>query len=87
MVGHLRSFFVPTQGNFRQLMFPHPGEFANLKKKMLMPWVSPGGGWALLKMTDALIMVTSYAHKTRGFHSSLAILQVKSTNIPVSGED
>jgi len=38
---------------FRQLMCPYPGEFAHFLKKMLMPGVSLGGGWALLELTDA----------------------------------
>ena len=45
--GHLPSFFVPTPGHL-------PISF----KKMLMPggWPGGGGGWALLELTDALLI-------------------------------
>ena len=42
-VGHLNSLFVPTMGHL-------PVCF----QKMLMP--GGGGGWALLEMTDALVV-------------------------------
>ena len=45
--GAFALFLHPHLGAFRQLMCPHPGEFAHLKKKkMLMPGGYParGGG-------------------------------------------
>ena len=41
-VGHLLSSFIPT-----------PGNLPPKTKKVLMPGVSPGGGWAQLELTDA----------------------------------
>lgn len=53
--GEFALFLRPHPGAFRQFMWPHPGEFAHFFLKMLMPGVSPGGGWALLELTDALL--------------------------------
>ena len=44
--GHLNSSFVPAVGHL-------PVCF----QKILMPGGRPGGGWALLEMTDALVIV------------------------------
>ena len=41
----------PGSGAFARFLHPHPGEFANFFKEMLMP--GGGGGWALLELTDA----------------------------------
>ena len=41
----------PGSGAFARFPHPHPGEFT---KEMLMPGGQPGGGWALLELTDAL---------------------------------
>ena len=41
----------PGSGAFVRFPHPHPGEFT---KEMLMPGGQPGGGWALLELTDAL---------------------------------
>ena len=47
-------FLRPHPGTFRQLMCPHPGEFAHFKKKNANArGLAPGGGWALLELTDA----------------------------------
>jgi len=35
--GAFALFLHPQPGAFRQLMFPHPREFAHFFKKMLMP--------------------------------------------------
>ena len=51
-VGHL-PFFWSQPGAFDGLVYPHPREFAIFSKKMLMPGDWPGGGWALLELTDA----------------------------------
>ena len=48
-------FLSPPRG-FWQLKSPHPREFANQGKKMLMPGGQRGGGgggWAQLELTDA----------------------------------
>ena len=34
----------PGSGAFAWFLHPHPGEFANFLKKMLMPRGQPGGG-------------------------------------------
>jgi len=47
--GAFALFLRPHPGALRQLMCPHPEEFAHLfKKKCKCPGVSPGGGgkWA-----------------------------------------
>ena len=55
----------PGSGAFARFPHPHPGEFT---KEMLMPGGQPGGGWALLELTDALILA-----KARIFSSSTNI--------------
>jgi len=37
--GVFALFLLPNPWAFRQLMCPHPGEFAHFFKKMLMPGV------------------------------------------------
>ena len=44
-------FLRPHPGAFRQLMCPHPREFAHFFQKNAN---ARGGGWALLELTDAL---------------------------------
>ena len=46
-------FSVPTPGDLTA-QESRPREFAVQGKKMLMPGVSPGGGWAQVELTDAL---------------------------------
>ena len=49
-------FLRPSPGALRQLICPHPGEFAHLKKKKANARGLAGGGggaWALLEMADA----------------------------------
>ena len=52
--GHLPSFFVPTPGHLDSSCVPTPGNLPIFLKKMLMP-----RGWALLELTDALIIASS----------------------------
>ena len=48
----------PYPGAFRQLMCPHPGEFPYFfKKNANARGLARGGGWALLELTDALILL------------------------------
>ena len=51
--GHLSSFFCPGAGHCHA--FPaRPRGIVNLKKKKVqMPGGCPGGGWAILELTDA----------------------------------
>ena len=53
----------PYPGAFRQLMCPHPGEFAHLflKNANARGLARRGGGWALLELTDALRMNTTFS--------------------------
>ena len=47
-------FLRPHHGALRQLMCPHPGEFAHFFQKNANARGWPGGGvWALLELTDA----------------------------------
>ena len=59
--GTFALFLLLHPGAFRQLLCPHPEEFAHLKKNAnawgLAPPLPPpphGGTWALLELTDAL---------------------------------
>ena len=50
-------FLRPQPGAFRQLMCPHPGEFAHfLKRNANARGLARGGGgaWALVELTHAL---------------------------------
>ena len=55
--GAIALILRPHPGAFRQLMCPHPREFAHfLKKNANALGLARGGGgaWALLELTDAL---------------------------------
>ena len=52
--GTFALFFPSPPRGIWQLKSPHPREFAVQGKKMLMPGISPGGGWAQVELTDAL---------------------------------
>ena len=47
-------FFTCTEGHLNSLFVPAVGNLPVCFQKMLMPGDRPGGGWALLEMTDAL---------------------------------
>jgi len=52
--GVFALFLRPLPGAFRQLMCPHPEEFANFfKKNANARGLVRAGGWALLELTDA----------------------------------
>ena len=56
--GAFALFLHPHPAGFRQIMCPHPGEFAHFKKKKANSRGlarGRGGGWALLELTDALL--------------------------------
>jgi len=42
--GAFALYLRPHPWALRQLMCPHPGEFAHFLNRMLMPGVQPGGG-------------------------------------------
>ena len=46
-------FLRPSPGTLRQLICPHPGEFAHLKKKKKANARGLARGGALLEMADA----------------------------------
>ena len=46
--------YQPGSGAFARVLHPHPREFANFFKKTAnAQGLARGGGWALLKLTDA----------------------------------
>jgi len=51
--GAFGLLFWSYPGAFDGLICAHPQEFA-IQKIMLMPGGWPGGGWALMELTDAL---------------------------------
>ena len=53
--GAFALFFRPHPAGFDSSRVPTPGNLPSKSKKMLMPGVSPGGRWAQLELTDALI--------------------------------
>ena len=48
------SVFRPHPGGFDSSRVPTPENSPSKAKKMLMPGISPGGGWAQVELTDAL---------------------------------
>ena len=52
--GHLSSFFCPGAGHCHAFPARPPGIVNLKKKKVQMPGGCPGGGWAMLELTDAL---------------------------------
>ena len=53
--GAFALFFRPHPGEFDSSRVPTPGNLPSKAKKMLMPGGQPGGGWAQVELTDALI--------------------------------
>ena len=54
-LGHLPSILVHP-GAFDGLTCPHPREFAIFEKKIAIARELARGGWALLELTDALLV-------------------------------
>ena len=53
--GQLPSFFVPIPGDLTAQESPPPGICHPRQKNMLMSGGQPGGDWAQVELTDALI--------------------------------
>ena len=53
--GAFAFFFRPHPGVFDSSRAPTPGNLPSKAKKMLMPGGQPGGVWAQVELTDALL--------------------------------
>jgi hypothetical protein len=53
--GHLSSFFCPGAGHCHAFPARPPGIVNLKKKKVQILGGCPGGGWAMLELTDALV--------------------------------
>ena len=53
--GAFALFFRPHPGGFESSRVPTLGKLPSKAKKMLMPRGQPGGGWAQVELTDALV--------------------------------
>ena len=82
------SFFIPTPGHLDGLFVPTPGNLPILKKKKISPGVSPGGGWALLELTDALLFECYYrklsAVQYTGTPKTLSVIKKMLCYLPLS---
>ena len=75
--GEFALFLRPHPGAFRQLMYPHPKEFAHFFKKMLMP----GGGMGIAGIDWCIRVARGVAEGNSSFLSALQTSQVLHNSI------